>query len=290
MDQDFQNSNQLKFSIASLLFNDNLTSKKAINLDQPKSSTKYDQYLSENNNNCLDLSCLPCESSSFKNLFSLCHLQKKNKIKEAFNVNNSKLNCEPFLSQQINQHFNQQLNQQLNQQINQQLNQQTITNRTITPSINSSFTSPFSSSFSCSIQSQLQQQSQNQQQQTSSTNSTTTNLQLNKHTKININQTQINNYLNSLNSNTGNGGGKMTHHHSINNKKKRNRTIFTNEQLQRLELEFERTQYMVGHDRLSLAAELKLNEVQVKVWFQNRRIKHRRNELVDKKHLNLDRI
>lgn len=70
-------------------------------------------------------------------------------------------------------------------------------------------------------------------------------------------------------------------HHSISNKKKRVRTIYTPEQLERLEKEFERTQYMVGHDRLSLAAELNLSEVQVKVWYQNKRIKFRKGMQLD---------
>ena len=58
-------------------------------------------------------------------------------------------------------------------------------------------------------------------------------------------------------------------------KRKRVRTIFTNEQLDELELRFERQQYMVGAERQALAGVLNLTEAQVKVWFQNRRIKHR---------------
>lgn len=55
--------------------------------------------------------------------------------------------------------------------------------------------------------------------------------------------------------------------HSNNSKmkSKRIRTIFTNEQLDRLESEFEKQQYMVGHERLYLAQELHLSEGQVKV-------------------------
>ncbi|XP_064483555.1 homeobox protein goosecoid-2-like [Ornithodoros turicata] len=62
-------------------------------------------------------------------------------------------------------------------------------------------------------------------------------------------------------------------------KGKRVRTIFTAEQLERLEAEFERQQYMVGPERLYLAAALRLTEAQVKVWFQNRRIKWRKQHL-----------
>ncbi|XP_076069699.1 uncharacterized protein LOC143041571 [Oratosquilla oratoria] len=66
----------------------------------------------------------------------------------------------------------------------------------------------------------------------------------------------------------GGAGGKS--------KCKRVRTIFTADQLERLEAEFARQQYMVGPERLYLAAALNLTEAQVKVWFQNRRIKWRK--------------
>lgn len=46
-------------------------------------------------------------------------------------------------------------------------------------------------------------------------------------------------------------------------KSKRIRTIFTPEQLERLEAEFERQQYMVGPERLYLAHTLQLTEAQV---------------------------
>lgn len=49
-------------------------------------------------------------------------------------------------------------------------------------------------------------------------------------------------------------------------KSKRIRTIFSCSQLERLEMEFERTHYMVGSERSQLAAELNLSESQVKVW------------------------
>ncbi|CAH3139937.1 unnamed protein product [Pocillopora meandrina] len=59
-------------------------------------------------------------------------------------------------------------------------------------------------------------------------------------------------------------------------KPKRMRPIFTVEQLERLEREFTRQQYMVGGQRFYLSKELGLTETQVTVWFQNRRIKWRK--------------
>jgi len=61
-------------------------------------------------------------------------------------------------------------------------------------------------------------------------------------------------------------------------KMKRNRTIFTPKQIERLEQEFAKSQYMIGSDRVELARDLNLSETQVKVWFQNRRIKNRKSK------------
>lgn len=59
-------------------------------------------------------------------------------------------------------------------------------------------------------------------------------------------------------------------------KTKRIRTIFTPEQLRLLEEEFARQMYLVGKDRDDLSNFLGLSQAQVKVWFQNRRIKYRK--------------
>ncbi|CRK99120.1 CLUMA_CG012172, isoform A [Clunio marinus] len=76
---------------------------------------------------------------------------------------------------------------------------------------------------------------------------------------------------------------------SMSLKNKRVRTIFTPEQLERLEAEFERQQYMVGPERLYLAHTLQLTEAQVKV-FQNRRIKWRKHHLeITQQHLAIAR-
>lgn len=63
---------------------------------------------------------------------------------------------------------------------------------------------------------------------------------------------------------------------SLSSKSKRIRTIFTQDQLDKLEVEFEKSQYMVGAERDELAKLLFLSPNQVKVWFQNRRIKFRK--------------
>eukprot|EP00062_Callorhinchus_milii_P022312 gi/632979981/ref/XP_007906773.1/ PREDICTED: ventral anterior homeobox 2 [Callorhinchus milii] len=62
---------------------------------------------------------------------------------------------------------------------------------------------------------------------------------------------------------------------------KRTRTSFTAEQLYRLELEFQRCQYVVGRERTELSRQLSLSETQVKVWFQNRRTKQKKDQSKD---------
>lgn len=54
---------------------------------------------------------------------------------------------------------------------------------------------------------------------------------------------------------------------------KRPRTAFTNDQLERLKDEFERSKYLTGERRQVLADELGLNESQIKIWYQNKRAK-----------------
>ncbi|XP_024946004.1 homeobox protein Hox-A4-like [Cephus cinctus] len=75
----------------------------------------------------------------------------------------------------------------------------------------------------------------------------------------------------------GGGGGGGDNRSNGGGKSKRVRTIFTAEQLEKLEGEFARQQYMVGPERQYLAHALRLTEAQVKVWFQNRRIKWRKH-------------
>ncbi|KAF4521303.1 hypothetical protein B566_EDAN002307 [Ephemera danica] len=54
---------------------------------------------------------------------------------------------------------------------------------------------------------------------------------------------------------------------------KRPRTAFTSEQLARLKHEFQENRYLTERRRQQLASELKLNESQIKIWFQNKRAK-----------------
>ncbi|KAJ1354307.1 hypothetical protein KIN20_011196 [Parelaphostrongylus tenuis] len=59
---------------------------------------------------------------------------------------------------------------------------------------------------------------------------------------------------------------------------RRRRTTFSPSQLRVLEDVFSRQQYLVGNERLRLASILNIGVTQVKVWFQNRRIRWRREQ------------
>ena len=61
--------------------------------------------------------------------------------------------------------------------------------------------------------------------------------------------------------------------HSGGGKSRRARTAFTYEQLVALENKFKQTRYLSVCERLNLALSLNLTETQVKIWFQNRRTK-----------------
>ncbi|XP_021255764.1 homeobox protein vent1-like [Numida meleagris] len=66
-------------------------------------------------------------------------------------------------------------------------------------------------------------------------------------------------------------------------RQRRARTAFNSEQVCRLEKTFQRQKYLGASERRKLAAALQLSEVQIKTWFQNRRMKLKR-QIQDQQH------
>lgn len=60
---------------------------------------------------------------------------------------------------------------------------------------------------------------------------------------------------------------------SSNSDEKRPRTAFTSDQLEKLKYEFRTNPYLDEKRRKNLSLELDLNESQIKIWFQNKRAK-----------------
>ena len=64
-------------------------------------------------------------------------------------------------------------------------------------------------------------------------------------------------------------------------KKRKLRTVFTEKQLEGLETKFAEKKYLSVPDRMELASRLELSETQVKTWFQNRRMKCKKQQVTE---------
>lgn len=100
-------------------------------------------------------------------------------------------------------------------------------------------------------------------------NGTSSNLTSNNTSSAPGNQNQ------NSNSNTNNNTGNVTLTKS--KKPRKSRTIYSSEQLKQLNKVFSETQYLNLPERARLAADLSLSQTQVKIWFQNRRSKLKKN-------------
>lgn len=75
-----------------------------------------------------------------------------------------------------------------------------------------------------------------------------------------------------------------------NRRKKKTRTVFSRSQVFQLESTFDMKRYLSSSERAGLAASLQLTETQVKIWFQNRRNKWKRQLAAELEAANMSQI
>ncbi|KAF6779008.1 hypothetical protein AHF37_01805 [Paragonimus kellicotti] len=78
-------------------------------------------------------------------------------------------------------------------------------------------------------------------------------------------------------------GGQVTNTNSLHliRRKKKTRTVFSRNQVHQLETTFNLKRYLSSSERVVLAKALQLTETQVKIWFQNRRNKWKRQAVTE---------